>query len=107
MSKSYKEIDWATRVLGLGEEASLKKIMMAFRSQAKKWHPDKCKKKDKEACHEKMKEINRAYKIIMKYIEDYSYSFKREKIAEDDPMERWKQQFGGDPHWGPGWGKEK
>jgi len=51
-----------------------------------------------------MKEINRAYRIILKYIDSFSYPFSKEKLIEDSPEERWKAQFGGDPHWGKGWG---
>ena len=101
---SFEEIDWARKILDLGDMASLKEIKVAYRLQSKKWHPDKCKKKDKELCHEKMKEINKAYKVILKYIEDYRYSFAKEKVIEENPEERWKAQFGGDPVWGEGWG---
>jgi hypothetical protein len=51
-----------------------------------------------------MKEINKAHKTILKYIEDYRYSFREEKVIEDSPEERWKAQFGNDPTWGTGKG---
>lgn len=101
---SFEEIDKARSILKLGEKATLAEIKSAHRALSKKWHPDKCKKKDQKICHEKMKEINRAYKIIMKYIEDYRYSFAEEKVIEESPEERWKKQFGGDPLWGTGKG---
>jgi len=104
MKLSAAEIDRARRILELGEKASLKEIRAAYRVLSKKWHPDKCKKKDERECHEKMKEINKAYKTILHYIENYNYSFAEEKVLEDSPEERWKKQFGRDPTWGEGWG---
>ena len=103
MKLNAAEIDKARKILELGEKASLKEIKAAYRALSKKWHPDKCGKKDKKACHEKMKEINRAYKIITKYVEDYNYSFAEEKVVEDNQEVRWKKQYGRDPLWGPGW----
>lgn len=103
MKPSAADIRNACRVLELGEKATLKEIKAAYRVLSKRWHPDKCRKKDKSICHEKMKEINRAYKTIMKYIDDYNYSFAEEKVSEENPEERWRKQFGRDPLWGPGW----
>ena len=101
---TFEEIDKARKVLELEEKAALAEIKNAHRALSKKWHPDKCRKKDKELCHEKMKVINKAYKIILKYIEEYRYSFAEEKTIEESPEERWKKQFGGDPLWGTGEG---
>jgi len=99
---SFEEIEAARNVLGLPEKATLESIKTAHRRLCKKWHPDKCKDKDREICHEKMKAINKAYRTISKYIENYSYSFAKEKVIEDSPEERWKAQFGNDPTWGAG-----
>ncbi|MEE8637443.1 MAG: DnaJ domain-containing protein [Candidatus Margulisiibacteriota bacterium] len=105
MSKiSFEEIDRARKTLELEDKVTLEEIKRAHRRLSKKWHPDKCKKKDKELCHEKMKEINKAYKIVLKYIEDYRFSFAKEKVIEESPEERWKAQFGSDPLWGTGKG---
>lgn len=100
---NFKEIDEARKTLGLGEKASLAEIKKAYRGLAKKWHPDKFQN-DKALGHEKMKELNRAYKIVMKYVESYRYDFTEKKIVEDDPMARWQEQFGDDPTWGTGKG---
>ena len=101
---SFEEIDKARKILDLGRDATIEEIKRAYHRLSKKWHPDKCREKDKELCHEKMKEINKAYKIIMKYIENYRYSFTEEKVTEENPEERWKAQFGSDPLWGKGEG---
>lgn len=103
MRPKAEVIDEARRVLELGEKASIKEVRDAYRSLSKKWHPDRCKEKNKKVCHEKMKEINRAYKIIMKYIENYDYSFAEEKISEQSPQAFWEKRFGKDPSWGGGW----
>lgn len=105
MSKiSFEEIDKARKTLELSENATLAEIKEVHRRLSKKWHPDKCKKKDQKICHEMMKEINKAYKIISKYIEDYRFSFAKEKAIEESSEERWKAQFGSDPLWGTGKG---
>ena len=101
---SFEEINKARKILGLSDGATLKEIKDAYRYQSKKWHPDKCKKKDQKDCHEKMKEINKAYKTILRYVDDYRYSLTEEKVMEENPEERWKKQFGSDPLWGMGEG---
>ena len=70
----FEEVDNARKILGFGITADLITIKKAYRKLVKDWHPDKCNKKDEELCHEKTKEINKAYKIILKYIENYRYS---------------------------------
>ncbi|MBN3033863.1 MAG: J domain-containing protein [Candidatus Saganbacteria bacterium] len=101
---SFAEVDQARKVLGLGDKADLAEVKRAQRRLVKEWHPDKRRKAEQAECHEKMKEINRAYKIIMKYIENYRYDFVESKVSEDDPIARWKAQFGDDPTWGTGKG---
>jgi DnaJ-class molecular chaperone len=101
---SFEEIDKARKILELSEKATSTEIKEGYRRLSKKWHPDKCKKKEQKICHEKMKGINKAYKIVLKYIEDYRYSFAKEKVVEENPEERWKKQFSGDPLWGTGEG---
>jgi len=100
MKKNAAELKKARETLELGNFATLKEIKAAYRSLVKKWHPDKCKGKD---CHEKMKQINRAYKFIMEYIDNYLYSFEKEKAGEEDQEAFWMRRFGKDPHWGEGW----
>ena len=97
---NFKDVEKAKEVLALGERASLTEIKKAYRNLSKKWHPDGCPKKRRYECHEKMKEINWAYKVISKYVEEYRYSFAEEDVVEASPEERWKKQFGGDPLWG-------
>jgi len=41
----FGKIDRARKLLGLGEDASLKEIKEAYRRKAKKFHPDRIEKK--------------------------------------------------------------
>ena len=100
---NFEEINDSREILELGEIATLEEIKSAYRRLSKKWHPDRCKKRKEKLCHKKMKEINKAYKNLLEYIENYHYSFSKEKVIEDSPEERWKRQFGNDPFWGLGW----
>ncbi len=101
---NISEICKARKCLELGDKVTIEEIKKAYRRLSKLWHPDKCGNKNSEICHEKMKEINKAYKIILKYIESYRYDLADKKINEDDPMVRWQEQFGDDPMWGSGMG---
>lgn len=85
----------------LGESATLSEIKKAYRRLSGEWHPDRCKEKEKKLCHEKMKQINRAYEVILKHIENYRYSFNEQEESGAESF--WKKRFGGDPMWGRGW----
>lgn len=101
-SINFKEINEARETLELSESATLDEIKSAFRCLSKRWHPDSCRQ-NKKLCHKKMKEINKAHKTLLKYIENYRYSFSREKVTEGSIEERWMKQYGSDPLWGLGW----
>ena len=99
MRISYEEINHARKELELGETATLGEIKGQYRLFAKKWHPDKCSEEDKSLCHAKMKEINIAYKLILKYIENYRYSFKKEQAGGEEISKYWERHFGKGPGW--------
>ncbi len=96
---TFEDIDKARKMLGLGEVAALSEIKKAFRNLSKKWHPDSSVEKDKNISEEKMKQINKAYKTLLKYVENYRYSFKEEKASEDDLGKYWEKRFGKGPGW--------
>jgi len=54
---------------------------------AKKYHPDIYKN------NSKMQEINRAYKLIMEYIENYRFSFDDKEIEKQIPSFSFKDKF--------------
>ena len=94
---NYEEIDKARKTLGLGDRATLEQIKKAYRTLSKKWHPDTCGEKDKTACHEKMAEIAKAYRVLMDYVKDYHYPFNEEAATTEDPEEFQKKHFGKAP----------
>ena len=83
----FKQIDEARKILGLDEEASMEEIKGAFRSLSLKYHPDRCKEKDKKRCEEMFKKISHAKDVILRYCANYKYSFK-EKDAKKNTIDR-------------------
>ncbi len=79
----FKQIDEARRLLGLGEDASLEEIKDAYRNLALKYHPDRCKEKDKRLCEEKFKHITHAKDIISNYCANYRFSFKESDVKKN------------------------
>jgi len=75
---NFKDIEHARRILGLNEMATMQEIKESYRKLALKYHPDRCKGKDKEKCEKIFKKINNAYEIIMAYCAGYRFSFKKE-----------------------------
>jgi DnaJ-class molecular chaperone len=98
----FKDIEEARKILGLGETASLEEIRQAYYKLSLKYHPDKCKGKNKKKCEEKFKEINRAYKIVMNYCINYKFSFRERDVKktniDDQIYENFMRFF--DDWWG-------
>jgi len=82
-------------LLGLGEAATLKGIKTAYRRLAHHNHPDK--HGGAPEGNEEMKKLNRAYKVLMDYCTDYSYSFREEAVARTYPNEEdwrnWREKW--------------
>jgi len=102
---NFKEIDGSRKLLGLGETATLREVKRSYRDLVKRYHPDKCKEKDKKRCERRMKEINKAYKLIMEYCESYRYSFTEKEVG--DFYLKYMKGFQEDWMWGPGKEKDK
>ena len=79
----FKQIDEARKLLGLSEEVTLEEIKEAYRELSLKYHPDRCKEKDKKHCEEVFKKINQARDIILNYCANYKYSFKEKDIKKN------------------------
>jgi DnaJ-class molecular chaperone len=77
---NFNEIEEARKLLGLGETATLKEIKTAYRALAHRHHPDKLGEGDSTE-GETMKRLNRAYKLLADYCNEYKYSFKEEDVA--------------------------
>jgi DnaJ-class molecular chaperone len=88
----FNEIEEARKLLGLGEAATLKEIKKAYRTLAHRHHPDK-HGADNSAESETMKQLNRAYKLIMDYCNEYKYSFKKEDVARTYPHDEYLRTF--------------
>ena len=78
----FEEIDQARRLLGLDEEGTLEDIKEAFKRLSLKYHPDRQNKKNKKQAEEEFKRINNAKELIMRYIANYRYSFKKEDVKK-------------------------
>jgi len=93
---NFNEIDEARRLLGLGEAATLKEIRSAYRRLAHHYHPDKHDSADEEN-NEMMKKLNRAYKVLVDYCNDYRYSFRKEDTSRtypfDEDLRTWRDKW--------------
>jgi len=90
---SFKEIDWARKILELPEEATYYEIKKAYRELVKKYHPDKCSKRKKKKREEKIKEINKAYELIAQYCSNYKFSFRKKEADEFDREKVYKEHM--------------
>ncbi|MCK4993919.1 MAG: J domain-containing protein [Candidatus Omnitrophica bacterium] len=95
----FKQIDAARKILGLGEFATMEHITGVYRKLALKYHPDKCKKKNKKACEERFKQISSAKDILFSYCAGYKYSFKekdvKRNLMSEEEYEHLKRFFDG------------
>jgi DnaJ-class molecular chaperone len=93
---NFSEIDRARRLLGLGEAATLAEIKAAYRRLAHRHHPDKNDSTGKTS-NEMMKELNRAYKLLMDYCDKYRYSFRQEDVSrvypEEEDLKNWRDKW--------------
>ena len=89
---NFKEIEEARKLLGIGETATLKEIKSSYRILAHRHHPDK-PGEDDSARIEIMKRLNRAYKLLMDYCNEYQYSFKEEDIARTYPYDEYLRTY--------------
>lgn len=100
MKTKYKIITEAREILELSECATMQQIKENYKRLIKEWHPDK-NKNDKQSYEENTKKIIAAYKTIIEYCKNYSYSFSKEEIEKYiDDQEWWFKRFGNDPVWG-------
>jgi len=90
----FDTIEQARKLLGLGEDATRGEIRDAYRRLANRYHPDKSR--DKKGNPEKMKEINRAYSIMISYCDSYRFPFSREEVEKMNPELRLRRQFSED-----------
>ena len=91
----FLEIDEARKILGLGEEATLKQIKAAYRGLARRYHPDR--HSGSTQGEEAMKRLNHAYKLLEDYCKDHRYSFRQEDVVrtypDEEHMRKWRQNW--------------
>jgi len=73
------EFQKALEVLELPPFITKDEIKTQYKYLAKKYHPDIYKDSSK------MSEINRAYELLMKYIDNFRYSFDDEEVKKQAP----------------------
>ena len=93
---NFDEIDEARKLFGLGEMAPLKEIKSAYRRLSHHLHPDKHGGAIEEN-NEMMKKLNRAYKLLLDYCNDYKYSFRKEDVSKtypfDEELSTWRDKW--------------
>ncbi|MEA3434305.1 MAG: DnaJ domain-containing protein, partial [Campylobacterota bacterium] len=82
-----EEIDKALDILGLPKLISKADIKKQYHFFAKKYHPDL------GGDTEKMEQINYAYKLLMKYIEEFRYTFDENEVNKQFPGADYAQRF--------------
>ncbi len=95
---TYADLQEALRVLGLGEQVTLKELKTRYREMVKRHHPDAGIAGDPEI----IRKVNAAYGVLLDYVAAYRFSFVEEEFYEQNPEERLRRQFTEDPLWGKG-----
>ncbi len=81
------EIEKALEILHLPKLISKADIKKQYHFLAKKNHPDL------GGDVENMEQLNYAYKLLMKYIEEFRYTFDEEEISKQFPGADYAQRF--------------
>ena len=87
MQNPIKEIEYALDILGLPKLITKDDIKKQNHFLPKKYHPDL------GGSASQMEEINHAYQYLMKYIEEFRYTFDEEEISKQFPGADHAQRF--------------
>jgi len=87
MVSPRQEIEAALEVLDLPRCVTKEDIKRQYRHLARKYHPDL------GGTSEKMERINGAYRLLMKYIEEFRYTFDADEISKQFPGVQYAEQF--------------
>jgi len=107
----FEVINDARKLLGLAEITTIDNIKKAYKDKIKKYHPDR--NSENTEAHWRTIEIMKAYEILIKYCQNYKFSFKKEDYLDQNPltfdnhsdsdyMDWWQNHYGDDPPWGRG-----
>jgi len=79
MKPAVESIDEALEILDLPRFITRDEIKKQYRFLARKYHPDR------GGDAEMMERINAAYRLLMRYIEDFRYTFDEDEIKKQFP----------------------
>jgi DnaJ-class molecular chaperone len=83
----YESIREALKIFKLPVLVSLKDIKRKYRELSKKYHPDVSDESDK------MVDLNRAYRVLVEYMENYKFTFSEDEIKKQFPEEQHAERF--------------
>ncbi|KYJ86263.1 heat-shock protein [Sulfurovum riftiae] len=87
MMTPIEEIENALETLGLPKLVTKADIKRQYRYIAKKHHPDL------GGDPQEMERINHAYRLLMKYIEEFRYTFDENEVSKQFPGAQHAEQF--------------
>ncbi|MCB4774780.1 MAG: J domain-containing protein [Sulfurovum sp.] len=87
MQNSVEIIEEALEVLEMPKFITQKDLKKQYHFLARKYHPDL------GGDAEKMEVLNNAYKILIRYIEDFRYTFSEDEINKQFSGEGYAQRF--------------
>ena len=87
ITSPIEEIEKALEILALPKLISRAEIKTQYYFLAKKNHPDK------GGDPQQMEQLNHAYQLLMKYIEEFRYTFDEEEISKQFPGADYAQRF--------------
>ncbi len=99
---AFSELQWARKRLQLEEVVSLRELRQRYLELAKKQHPDRQPGEDDApaAAGGRTEEINRAYRLLVDYLERVPVSLADEDLRRRDPRAyhayRFRDWLGGD-----------
>lgn len=78
---TYKEFEKAVDTLGLIGVETKDGIKKRYQQLSHEFHPDK-----EGGSVEKFQEINKAYKILIKYVDNFRFRFSKEEFGNQHPF---------------------
>lgn len=87
MQSPMEEIDKALDILDLPKLITKTDIKKQYHFFAKKYHPDL------GGDAQKMEQVNHAYKLLMRYIEEFRYTFDENEVNKQFPGADHAQRF--------------
>jgi DnaJ-class molecular chaperone len=85
-------LEEARQLLGLEMKASRKEIRAAFRSLARRWHPDRAPASQEAEYRRCMQQVNIAYQRLLQFLEEYRYELV-EQTDQDALLKWWHNRF--------------